>query len=209
MTDGDSSAYKIDHEEELPPQTGPIGVVDDGAFGEPDPALGAEADRVFSAGEYAPSYEVSTPSIGSLLPAVVGGVFAALLGGALWAVLVVVSGYEIGFAAIGIGFLSGFGVLLFSRGSKGPLFQVIAALTSVLGVAAGKYGYYFYYLKEAVGEEYGMEVAANVRLFSVDLLQAFVMDAGSFLGGLDILWVALAMATAWKIPSLRKLGQNQ
>ena len=204
MNDGDSSAYKIDHEEELPPRTGPTEVVD-GDFGGGDPALGAEADRVFGAGDEAVVYEVGAPSVGALVPAVVGGVLAALAGGAAWAALVIISGYEIGFAAIGIGFLSGFGVVLFSRGGVGPLFQVIAALTSVLGVVAGKYGYYWYYLKEAVGEEYGMQVAANVRLISVDVLQAFMMDASSFLGGFDLLWVGLAVVTAWKIPSLRSI----
>ena len=202
MTDGDSSAYKIDHEEELPPRAGPTGVVD-GDFGGGDPALGAEADRVFAPGDEAGVCEVAAPSVGTLVPAVIGGVLASLAGGAAWAALVVISGYEIGFAAVGIGFLSGFGVVLFSRGGVGPLFQVIAALTSVLGVAAGKYGYYAYYLKQAVAEEYGMEVAANVKLFSVGVLQSFMMDASSFLGGFDILWVALAVVTAWKIPSLR------
>ena len=205
MNDGDSSAYKIDHEEELPPQMGPTGVVDE-SFTGADPALGAEADRVFGADAVA--YKVQAPSVASLVPAVVGGVLAAIAGGAAWAALVIISGYEIGFAAIGIGFLSGFGVVLFSRGGAGTLFQVIAALTSVIGVVVGKYSYYWYYLKQAVVEEYGMDVAANVRLISLDVSQAFMMDASSFLGGFDLLWVGLAVVTAWKIPSLRSRRQE-
>ncbi len=207
MRDDGSSAYKIDHEEELPPQMGPVEVAD-GGFGGGDPALGAEADRVFGAGSDAAVYEVAASSLGSLVPALIGGVLAAVAGGAAWAALVIVSGYEIGFTAIAIGFLSGCGVVLFSRGGKGVLFQVIAALSSVLGVAVGKYGYYAYYLKQAVGEEYGMEVAANVKLLSVGVLEAFMMDAGSFLGGFDILWVVLAAITAWKIPSLKSIRQG-
>ena len=199
MSDGDSSAYKVDHEEELPAQTGPTGLVDE-KFA--NPTLGAEADNVFGAGDDAADYEFSAPSVGSLVPALVGGVLAALVGGAAWAALVVISGYEIGFTAIAIGFLSGYAVLLFSKGATGRSFQVLAALSSVLGVVVGKYSYYAYYLQQAVGEEYGMEVAANVKLLSVGVLQAFIMDASTFLGGFDLLWVALAVATAWKIPSL-------
>ncbi len=200
MSDGDSSAYKIDHEEELPGRTGPTGLVD-GDFA--DPSLGAEADSVFGEDD-AVSGEFRAPSVGSLVPAFAGGLLAALVGGVAWAAFVIISGYEIGFAALGIGFLSGLGVVFFSRGGAGPFFQVIAAITSVIGVVAGKYGYYAYYLKQAVGEEYGLEVAANVKLFSMGVLEAFIMDAPSFLGGFDLLWVGLAVVTAWKVPSLRQ-----
>jgi hypothetical protein len=202
MGDGGNRASKIDHEDQGSEE---LGQIIEGRFGGGDPTLSAEAEKVFGAGVC----QAQAPSAGALVQALIGGVFAALVGGAAWAVLVIVSGYEIGFAAIGIGFLSGCGVVLMSRGGMGPLFQVIAALSSVLGVAVGKYVYYFYYLKEAVTEEYGLEVAANVRLLSLGVLESFIMDAGSFLGGFDILWVALAVITAWKIPSLKTLGPKK
>ena len=47
-----------------------------------------------------------------LLPAIAGGVGAALIGGIIWAVIVVTIEREIGFMALGIGFLCGFGVVL-------------------------------------------------------------------------------------------------
>jgi hypothetical protein len=206
MDDGDNRAFKIDHEEQGREDHGQV---IEGRFGGGDPTLSAEAEKVFGAGGGAGVCEAQAPSVGSLAPAVLGGVLAALVGGTAWAVAVVVSGYEIGFAAIGIGALSGYAVVLMSKGGRGTLFQVIAALSSVLGVAVGKYVYYFYYLKEAVTEQYGLEVAANVRLFSVGVLESFIMDAGSFLGGFDILWVALAVITAWKIPSLKTLGPEK
>ncbi len=206
MGDGDNRAYKIDHEEQVSESHGQV---IEGAFGGADPALSAEAEKVFGAGGDAGVCEMHAPPAGSVIQSLIGGVLAALAGGAAWAVLVIISGYEIGFAAIGIGVLSGSAVLLFSRGGVGPLFQGIAALSSVLGVAVGKYVHYFYYLKEAVTEEYGIEVAANVRLLSVGVLESFIMDAGSFLGGLDILWVALAVITAWKIPSLKRMMPGQ
>lgn len=201
MGDGDNRAYKIDHEEQGQEDHGKV---IEGRFGgAADPGFGTEADNAFKADPI--TFEPASATITSLVPAVLGGVLGALVGGAAWAVAVIVSGYEIGFAALGIGALSGYAVVLMSKGGRGPVFQVIAALSSVLGVALGKYVYYFYYLKEAVAEEYGLEVAANVRLFSVGVVESFIMDAGSFLGGFDILWVALAVITAWKIPSLKTI----
>lgn len=205
MRENDNRAYRIDHDEESTVDEA-RGQVVEGAFGSGgDPRLTAEAEKAFGANSDVAglSAEQAAPPAGALVRAVIGGILASIAGGAAWAAVVILSGYEIGYAAIGVGALSGTAVVFLSGGGRGTTFQALAVLSSVLGVAVGKYGGYFYFLKEAVGEEYGMETAATVKIFSPGVLKAFMMDAGSILGGYDILWVILAVITAWKIPSLK------
>lgn len=69
--------------------------------------------------------------------AVLAGAGAALAGAAVWAVLQTVTGYEIGYAAVGIGLLVGLVVGRLGRGpSAGPL-PVVAAVLAVLGALLG------------------------------------------------------------------------
>ncbi|HVD66065.1 MAG TPA: hypothetical protein VNB65_04120, partial [Gaiellaceae bacterium] len=73
--------------------------------------------RVAEAERYTPS---------ALGPGIAGGLLAALVGGFLWGLIVIVTDYEIGVAAWGIGFLAGFAVVRFAGGAKGTPLQVVA-----------------------------------------------------------------------------------
>lgn len=136
----------------------------------------------------------------SILPALIGGVLAAVVGGVIWGLIVIATGYVIGFMAWGIGLMCGFAVVLFSKGKRGVSFQVIAVLSSVLGVLVAKYFTFFHYLKESVAKEYGAEAASNISILSEKVIQFFIENIGSMVSGFDILWVILAVITAWRIP---------
>jgi len=136
----------------------------------------------------------------SILPALFGGGLAAVVGGVIWGLIVIATGYVIGFMAWGIGWLAGFSVVLFSKGRKGVPLQVIAVLSSVFGIVIGKYFTFFHYLKEEVTKKYGAEAASNLSIFSERVIQFFIDNIGSMLSGFDILWVILAVITAWRIP---------
>ncbi|MFC1718371.1 hypothetical protein ACFL6S_32245 [Candidatus Poribacteria bacterium] len=99
-----------------------------------------------------------------------------------------------------IGLLSGFTVLLSSKGRRGTPLQVIAVLSSVLGIIIGKYITFFHFLKELLTEELGAEVASSISIFSKRVIQVFMEGIGSMVRGYDIIWVVLAVITAWKIP---------
>jgi hypothetical protein len=139
-------------------------------------------------------------AIDSLAPAMLGGGLAAVVGGVIWGLIVIATGYVIGYMAWGIGLLAGYAVVLFSRGRKGVPLQVIAVLSSVLGIAIGKYVTFFHFLKEAITKQYGPEVSSEVSLFSERVVQVFIEGIGSMVSGFDILWVILAVITAWRIP---------
>ena len=72
----------------------------------------------------------------ALGPGIAGGLIAAVVGGFLWGLIVILSEYEIGIAAWGIGFLAGFGVVRFAGGAKGRPLQVVAVVSSLLGMSS-------------------------------------------------------------------------
>jgi hypothetical protein len=136
----------------------------------------------------------------SILPALLGGVMSAVAGGVIWGLIVIATGYEIGYMAWGTGLLCGFAVLLFSKGKRGIPLQTIAVLSSILGIIIGKYFTFFHFFKEAVAKEYGVEAVSRISILSERVIKFFLENAGSIVSGFDILWIALAVITAWRIP---------
>ncbi|MEX0817599.1 MAG: hypothetical protein WD027_09140 [Gaiellales bacterium] len=151
----------------------------------PEVMRAAEAER----------YEAS-----ALVPAILAALAAAIVGGIIWGLIVVSTDYEIGFAAVGIGLLSGFAVVLATRGRKGFPLQVVAVLSSLLGILVGKYLTYYYLTREAVEDALGAEAADRVSVFDTELMRFFVEDFDVVFGGYDILWAAFAVYSAWRIP---------
>lgn len=139
-------------------------------------------------------------TVGSLLTAFLGGMVAAVLGGIIWGLIVITTNYEIGFVALGIGALSGYGVLYLARGKKGFALQILAAISSIFGIITGKYIAFHHFFTEMVALEYGEEVASTISIFSIDTITFFTEELSYIVSGFDLLWILLAVATAWKIP---------
>ena len=136
-----------------------------------------------------------------LVPALLGGLVAAGLSGAIWAAIAVWTGLEVGYVAIGVGFLCGLGVVMLSQGKRGMPLQLIAVVASVLGIVIGKYGTFHHFFQESLmGMENGPAVAAELSLFSVGMVQVFMANLPEMVGGYDLLWIGLAVYTAWSIP---------
>lgn len=134
-----------------------------------------------------------------LLFGAVGGLIAAVIGGAIWGLIVDLTGYEIGYIAWGIGLLSGFAVLTASLGSKGPLFQVVAVASSILGIFIGKYYSFYAIFKDLLEEDFGAEVAAELSLFDLDFFQIFLESLGEMASPYDLLWIGFAVYTSWRM----------
>ena len=136
-----------------------------------------------------------------LLPALLGGLIAAVIGGAIWGGVAIWTGYEVGYVAIGVGLLCGLGVVMLSQGKRGLPLQIIAVVASVLGIVIGKYGTYQHVFQESLkAMENGAVIAAEFSLFSVGMVQLFMADLSNMVGGYDLLWIGLAVYTAWSIP---------
>jgi hypothetical protein len=154
-----------------------------------------ENERSFPDGTNPPS--PVTESSSSLLPALAAALVAAIVGGVVWGLIVKVSDYEVGIVAWGIGFIAGTAVVLATRGAKGPRLQVIAVGSALVGILLGKYlSYAFVFQDEA--EQLGIDVG----LFSRDMISYFRDDLDAVFSLFDLLWVGLAVFTAWRIPQV-------
>lgn len=67
---------------------------------------------------------------------ILGGVIGAAIGAALWAGITAATKFQIGFMAVGVGFLTGFGVRYLGKGMD-PIFGVVGAVLSLAGCLAG------------------------------------------------------------------------
>ncbi|MBP7866740.1 MAG: hypothetical protein KA419_12410 [Acidobacteria bacterium] len=74
----------------------------------------------------------------SLLRGFLGGAVAALVGAAIWAGVTFGTGYQIGWMAVGVGFLVGFAIRLTGKGID-PKFGVMGAVLSLAGCLIGNY----------------------------------------------------------------------
>lgn len=61
-----------------------------------------------------------------------GGISAAIVGGILWAVITVITSFQIGYMAIGVGYLVGFAVLKLGKGTT-KIFGVLGAVLALTG----------------------------------------------------------------------------
>jgi len=136
-----------------------------------------------------------------LLPAILGGILAAIVSGVLWGSIAIAIHKKLGIAAIAVGALCGYAVVLSARGRRGALLQGIAVFSAMLGILVGKYVITLHFLRLAIAEDYGPETVAQISLWSPKLIQFFVHHANSMMTLYDCLFVILAMVAAWKIPS--------
>ncbi|MBI2568144.1 MAG: hypothetical protein HYV63_14030 [Candidatus Schekmanbacteria bacterium] len=131
--------------------------------------------------------------------AAVGGLIAALVGGALWGMLVKATGYEIGYAAWALGLLCGVGVLLASGGRRGPACQLVAVGSALFSVVFGKFVAFRLMLADEAQKEYGRELGDVLPLLSFDSARFFFDALPEMISPFDAVWIFLAIATAWKM----------
>ena len=130
----------------------------------------------------------------ALLPAL-ASLAAGVVGGVLWGLIVKWSNYEVGVVAWAIGFMAGTAVANVARGARGPHLQVIAVAGALVGILLGKYLSFAFAVQEdaqAVGVELGVLSGEMFRFFRENLSDVF--------GLFDLLWIGLAVFTAWRIP---------
>ena len=131
----------------------------------------------------------------ALLPAVLAGLVAAVVGGVVWGLIVKWTDYEVGFAAWGIGFVVGLAVVTAAR-TRGLVLQVVAVLCALLGILIGKYLSFVWVLQNAAENEFGESV--DIPVFSMDTFDLFRDNLDTVFGWIDLLWVGLAVVSAWR-----------
>ncbi|MEO0511292.1 MAG: hypothetical protein AAF108_00120 [Planctomycetota bacterium] len=76
---------------------------------------------------------------GSIGGAVVGAAVGGVIGAAVWAGISHFLSIELGWIAVGVGFLSGLGAATAAKSKAGPATGVVAALIAIASIFAGKY----------------------------------------------------------------------
>ena len=124
-----------------------------------------------------------------VLPAM-GAVIAALAGGALWALIAVWTEYELGLVAWAIGGMAGFTVAFLADRRAKQVHQIIAVIASVIGIVLGKFFMFSYILNDGFN-----------GMFEGHMFTLFTELFAEFWGLMDIVFVILAIATAWQLPA--------
>jgi hypothetical protein len=147
-------------------------------------------------GNAATAVSVTSPiasESGSLPGALLAGVVAAIAGAVLWALITVQSQMQIGFMAIGVGFLVGWAVRRFGRGYE-PVYAVLGGAFALLGCLLGN-------LLSACAS-----LAASQGKSVFDVLGPVLGDAGlvsrlmqATFAPMDLLFYAIAVYEGFKL----------
>jgi hypothetical protein len=135
---------------------------------------------------------------GVFLTATLAGVVAAIVGGVAWGLIVRWSDYEIGFAAWGIGFIVGTAVVFGAQHHRGLPLQLIAVVLALAGIVLGKYLAFVWIGQDELGK-----AGLSLPVFSTDTMRLFWDLKSDIWGGWDLLWVGLAVVSAFRIPQVQ------
>jgi hypothetical protein len=130
---------------------------------------------------------------GSLGMAVVAGLVAMLAGAVLWAVITVTTEYQIGFMAIGVGFLVGWAVRRFGQGTT-QAFALTGAVLALLGCLLGNLFTVIGFLSKQ--EAMPLADVAGFVLGNPSMAVMFMRESFS---PMDLLFYAIAVYEGYKI----------
>lgn len=130
----------------------------------------------------------------------IGGVIGALLGGGIWAAVAIVTNLAIGYLAVLVGFLAGYGVFLGAGKRKSKQLQYVAVGCAFLGLVLGKY----FIVAHVIMKKYPNDGLSYLdsRVFHV-----FTENFSKFFEAFDFLWMFLALGAAVRAtkPTLTRL----
>jgi hypothetical protein len=86
----------------------------------------------------------------------------------------------------------GFAVAAVAR-ARGPALQAVAVVCALLGILLGKYLSYALVLQEEADAQ-----GVDIGLFSGEMRSFFREDLELVFGWFDLLWIGLAVFTAWR-----------
>jgi hypothetical protein len=128
--------------------------------------------------------------------AVAMGALGALVGAGIWALVLIVTKFEIGYLAVLVGFLAGLGVKYGARGATGRQLQKVAVACTFVGLVATKYLVFAHFFSVAAAKE-----GVALGYFSPGVLLTFPRAVFSMLTPFDLLWVLIAFSSAWRVPA--------
>ena len=132
----------------------------------------------------------------NLMLGVAAGLVAMLVGTAIWVGVTVATNFQIGYMAVGVGFLVGLAMRFAGRGEGRP-YQVIGAVLALLGCALGNLFTGCVLVAREFNVGFG-EVVANLDLETTGEIM------GAMFSPMDLLFYALAAMAGWRYSVLQK-----
>ena len=129
----------------------------------------------------------------NLPAAIAGGLIAAIVGALAWAAVTITTKFQIGFMAVGVGFLVAWAVRTLGKG-RGQVFGVIGAVFALLGCILGNLLSACGFIAADRGQPL-VSVALRVLgtpSIAMDILQATFR-------GMDLLFYAIAVYEGYKL----------
>jgi hypothetical protein len=144
--------------------------------------------------------ELATESAGGHFARAIGaGLAAAAACGALWALIIVLTEREIGFAAVGVGWAVAHAMRLASGGRRGPRLQKAAVGCSLLGLLLGKFFFVAHALRDMTENAPNRPPNFHLSYFDPRMFRFFARVFPHMLTIYDALWLFLALSAAWRI----------
>jgi len=147
------------------------------------------------------TYLKQKPVLTDIFKGLVGGLVGAFVSGIIWALIVIWTGYEIGYLATGVGFIAGVGVVMSSKGKRGPLMQFTSAICALLGLLLAKYVIFGHFFIDQANQE----LSTQLSYFSPFVLSQFPSFLPKMFSPFDALWILLALIAALKMTEQQKL----
>jgi len=146
-----------------------------------------------------------------LAPVIAIGAVASAACGAAWALLIILTKSEIGFAAVGIGYAVGHAVRQAAGGKRGRRLQWIAVGCSTLGLLLGKYFFVAHMVREMAARAPNAAAAGLPGWFEPRVFLFFLGILPQLTGVYDALWLFLALNAAWRtlLPARVVLGDGR
>ena len=131
------------------------------------------------------------------------GVVAGIVAGIVWYLVESLSGYRIGYIALGAGYLVGLAVVWGAGKKRGPVLQLISVVITLFSVCGASYFSALYYVNKYVGEELakqGKQLLSYIWVspFHPNLLKMIISPMGV------LIW-SIAFYIAFRVPRARKL----
>lgn len=141
-------------------------------------------------------FEAEQNMVGGFL----AGAVAALVGAGAWALVTVLTGYQIGFMAIGVGFLVGLAVQFGGKGIN-KIFGVMGAALALIGCLLGNFFTVVHFVAEAEGLGF-FDTLTRISPAAIPELMSITFSP------MDLVFYGIAVYEGFKL-SFRKITHEE
>ncbi len=136
----------------------------------------------------------------NLAGGILAGLVAALIGAGIWAFVTVLSGYKIGWIAVGVGFLVGYAVRIIGKGTD-RVFGIAGAFLSLFGCALGN----LLTVCAMISSQHGVPILEMILRLDVNLVMDIMVETFSIM---DVLFYGIAIYEGYRL-SFRQVSEEE